>query len=223
MNFGNLRASFIIRSDDFKLNFLPNSVPVKFLQNLQSSRILTGCLILVSSLIIANAYLKNIGQTEQVWRSISDLAPGAVIDESDLKSTSVLLPQNRSSYISTKQIIVGAMVTRKITQNELIPIDSISEDRFALNFRDVPLAVEISDVPLDLRRGHIVDIYSIPNRETKSYKSIESVISQVTVAQVSDRANSLKAQVLVAIPIDQVESLLKHLADARILIVRSDP
>jgi hypothetical protein len=197
-------------------------VPVKFLQNLQSSRILTGCLILVSSLIIANTYLKNIGQTEQVWRSISDLAPGAVINESDLKSTSVLLPQNRSSYISTKQIIVGAMVTRKITQNELIPIDSISEDRFALNFRDVPLAVEISDVPLDLRRGQIVDIYSIPNRETKSYKSIELVISQVTVAQVSDRANSLKAQVLVTIPIDQVESLLKHLADARILIVRSD-
>ena len=38
----------------------------------------------------------------------------------------------------------------------------------------------------------------------------------------SDRNNSLKAQVLVAVPIEQVEIVLQHLVDARILIVRSD-
>ena len=199
-----------------------HSLPVKFLQNLQSSRILTGILFLICSLIIANTYLKNIYKTDQVWLAASDLSPGTVINESDLKATSVLLPQNRTSYVLTRQSIIGSLVTRKITQNELIPIGSISQDRFALNFRDVPLALEVSDVPLDLRRGQIIDIYSIPTRDTKTHKSLELIISDVSVVQVSDRNNSLKAQVIVAIPLEQVEQILKHLADARILIVRSD-
>jgi flagella basal body P-ring formation protein FlgA len=221
-NLVNRKNCSIIRSDDLNLSSLNHSVPVKILDYLRSSRILTGIILLVSSIVIANTFLKASGKVDYVWRTTTPLAPGSVISESDLKPAAVSMREQLSSYISTKQTIIGTMVVREVGENELLPINAISNDEFALKFRDVPLTLEITDIPLDLSRGQIVDIYSLPNRETKTFKNIEPVISQISVVQVSDRNNSLKAQVLVAVPIEHVEIVLQHLADARILIVRSD-
>jgi hypothetical protein len=144
-----------------------------------------------------------------------------LISQSDIKAVSVLLPQSAKNYLSAEAEIIGALVLTHISVGDLIPTSSITSTSQVLDQRFVPLTLELTDLPVDLIRGEIIDIYAIPNRDSKSIISPQLVAESISVSSVNERNNSGKVSVLVILKSDLVLPTLAMLADSRLIIVRS--
>lgn len=188
---------------------------------LKNSRITMGVSLFIISILCASLISKEANRTVMVWATQTDLAPGQVITENDITPVSVLLPQSAVNYLSSNAQIIGGTVVTKIYKRDLIPSAAISKSTEVIDEKLVPLTVEITDIPLELSRGSVIDIYGINKRDTKSITTPVLMASNVSVSQVLERSNSGIASVLVILKNDQVLPLLEVLADSRLFIVRS--
>jgi hypothetical protein len=75
---------------------------------------------------------------------------------------------------------------------------------------------------MDLKRGEVIDIYAIANRDSKIITQPQLVATDISVSAISERNNSGKASVLVILNNDQVLPTLQMLSDSRLIIVRSN-
>ena len=188
---------------------------------LKNSRITMGVSLFIISILCASLISKEANRTVMVWATQTDLAPGQVITENDITPVSVLLPQSAVNYLSSNAQIIGGTVVTKIYKGDLIPSAAISKSTEVIDEKLVPLTVEITDIPLELSRGSVIDIYGINKRDTKSITTPVLMASNVSVSQVLERSNSGIASVIVILKNDQVLPLLEVLADSRLFIVRS--
>jgi len=188
---------------------------------LKNSRITMGVSLFIISILCASLISKEANRTVMVWATQTDLAPGQVITENDITPVSVLLPQSAVNYLSSNAQIIGGTVVTKIYKGDLIPSAAISKSTEVIDEKLVPLTVEITDIPLELSRGSVIDIYGINKRDTKSITTPVLMANNVSVSQVLERSNSGIASVLVILKNDQVLPLLEVLADSRLFIVRS--
>jgi hypothetical protein len=156
-----------------------------------------------------------------VWASTGELAPGQIITESDLTPASVLLAQSAKNYLSSSAQIVGTTVLTKISAGDLIPVAAIANEVDAVNQRLVPLTIEISDLPIALSRGDVIDSYAIAKTNAKESITPTMLAASVSVEQVLERSNSGVVSVLVILENHQVISILNYLSDSRIIIVRN--
>jgi hypothetical protein len=194
---------------------------IKNLDLLKNSRLAMGLALLILAVSAGSLIAKEANRTVYVWASNGELAPGNTIAATDLKAVSVLLPESAKNYISANAQLVGAVVMHRIGSGDLIPVGSISVDTQKLAQRAVPLTVEITDLPADLQRGEVIDIYAIPNSGQKSISEPELITSAVTVAESSNKNNSGKALVVVNLPEDLVMRALTFISESRLIIVRS--
>jgi len=188
---------------------------------LKNSRITMGVSLFIISILCASLISKEANRTVMVWATQTDLAPGQVITENDITPVSALLPQSAVNYLSSNAQIIGGTVVTKIYKGDLIPSAAISKSTEVIDEKLVPLTVEITDIPLELSRGSVIDIYGINKRDTKSITTPVLMANNVSVSQVLERSNSGIASVLVILKNDQVIPLLEVLADSRLFIVRS--
>ena len=188
---------------------------------LKNSRITMGVSLFIISILCASLISKEANRTVMVWATQTDLAPGQVITENDITPVSALLPQSAVNYLSSNAQIIGGTVVTKIYKGDLIPSAAISKSVEVIDEKLVPLTVEITDIPLGLSRGSVIDIYGINKRDTKSITTPVLMASNISVSQVLERSNSGIASVLVILKNDQVLPLLEVLADSRLFIVRS--
>jgi hypothetical protein len=188
---------------------------------LKISRLTMGLALFIIALTAASLISKEANRTVLVWASTGELAPGQIITESDLTPASVLLAQSAKNYLSSAAQIVGTTVLTKISAGDLIPVSSIANEVDALNQRLVPLTIEISDLPIALSRGDVIDIYAIGKTNAKESIAPTMLATSVSVEQVLERSNSGVVSVLVILENDQVISILNYLADSRIIIVRN--
>jgi len=188
---------------------------------LKNSRITMGVSLFIISILCASLISKEANRTVMVWATQTDLAPGQVITENDITPVSALLPQSAVNYLSSNAQIIGGTVVTKIYKGDLIPSAAISKSTEVIDEKLVPLTVEITDIPLELSRGSVIDIYGINKRDTKSITTPVLMASNVSVSEVLERSNSGIASVLVILKNDQVLPLLEVLADSRLFIVRS--
>jgi len=188
---------------------------------LKNSRLAMGLALFIIALTAASLISKEANRTVLVWASIGELAPGQVIEQSDLTSTSVLLAQSAKNYLSTSAQIVGTTVLTKISAGDLIPVAAIASEVSAKNQRLVPLTIEISDLPIALSRGDVIDIYAIAKTNAKESISPTLLVSAVSVEQVLERSNSGVVSVLVILENEQVISTLNYLTDSRLILVRN--
>ena len=180
-----------------------------------------GLALLILALGAGSLIAKEANRTVYVWASATELAPGNIISADDLQQVSVLLPESAKSYISSTAQVVGAVVTHRIGVGELLPVSAISLEPNTLDQRAVPLTLELTDIPIGLTRGEVIDLYAVPNLTQKSITEPALIIEQITVAAVSDKNNSGKAVVVVNLPQSILLTALTHLSDSRLLIVRS--
>jgi hypothetical protein len=198
------------------------------LQLLKNSRLVTGLSLFIIALLAASLIAKEANRTVYVWASATELAPGNVITQSDIKATPVLLPESAKNYLSASAQIIGAVVKFRVAAGDLIPLAAITSTAEQLDLRAVPLTVESTDLPMGLTRGEVIDIYAIPtsnsiSNPTSNPRSIvESTLltERVSVSAVSERNNSGKASVVVSLPQPLITLILNHLADSRLIIVR---
>lgn len=188
---------------------------------LKNSRLAMGLALFVIAIGSGQLIAKEANRTVMVWATQGDLAPGQLITQSDIKAVSVLLPQSAKNYLSAKAEIIGALVLTHISTGDLIPTSAITSSSQVLDQRFVPLTLELTDLPVDLIRGEIVDIYAIPNRDSKTITSPQLVAESISVSAVNERNNSGKVSVLVILKSDLVMPTLAMLADSRFVIVRS--
>lgn len=195
---------------------------IRNLDILKNSRLAMGLALFIIAISTGSLIAKEANRTVYVWASNGELAPGNTIASTDLKAVSVLLPESAKNYISTNAQLVGAIVMHRIGTGDLIPVDAISIESQKLTQRAVPLTVEITDLPTDLQRGEIIDIYAIPNSSQKSITEPELITSGITVAEASSKNNSGKALVVVNLPEDLVMRTLTFISESRLIIVRSN-
>jgi len=188
---------------------------------LKNSRLAMGLALFIIALTAASLISKEANRTVLVWASTGELAPGQVIEQSDLTSTSVLLAQSAKNYLSTSAQIIGTTVLTKISAGDLIPVAAIANEVSANNNRLVPLTIEISDLPIALSRGDVIDIYAIAKTNAKESISPTLLVSAVSVEQVLERSNSGVVSVLVILENEQVISTLNYLTDSRLILVRN--
>jgi hypothetical protein len=188
---------------------------------LKNSRLALGFVLFIIALAAASLISKEANRTVLVWASSGDLAPGQIITESDLTPASVLLAQSAKNYLSASAQIVGTTVLTKISAGDLIPVAAIATGLNAENQRLVPLTIEISDLPIALSRGDVVDIYAIAKINAKASIPPTLLVSAVSVEQVLERSNSGVVSLLVILENEQVISTLNYLSDCRLIIVRN--
>ena len=188
---------------------------------LKNSRLAMGLALLIIALSAASLISKEANRTVLVWASIGDLAPGQVIMPTDITPASVLLAQTAKNYLSSSAQIVGTTVISKISAGDLIPVAAISTEVDSSDKRLVPLTVEITDLPIALVRGDVIDIYAIAKKDSNSIITPELLAAGVSVEQVLERSNSGSVSVLVILNNDQVLSALNLITDSRLVIVRS--
>jgi hypothetical protein len=188
---------------------------------LKNSRLAMGLALFIIALTAASLISKEANRTVLVWASTGELAPGQIIEQSDLTPASVLLAQSAKNYLSSSAQIVGTTVLTKISAGDLIPVAAIANEADANNQRLVPFTVDNSDLPIALSRGDVIDIYAIAKSNAKESISPTLLISAASVEQVLERSNSGVVSVLVILENDQVISTLNYLSDSRIIIVRN--
>jgi len=188
---------------------------------LKNSRLAMGLALFIIAVTAASLISKEANRTVLVWASTGELAPGQIIAQSDLTPASVLLAQSAKNYFSSSAQIVGTTVLTKISAGDLIPVAAITNELDANNQRLVPLTIEISDLPIALSRGDLIDIYAIAKTNAKESIAPTLLASAVSVEQVLERSNSGVVSVLVILENDQVISALNYLSDSRLIIVRN--
>jgi hypothetical protein len=187
----------------------------------RNSRLAMGFALFIIALTAANLISKEANRTVLVWATTGELAPGQIIQESDITPASVLLAQSAKNYLSASAEIVGTTVLTKISAGDLIPVAAIGVGDNPVNQRFVPLTIEISDLPISLVRGDLIDLYAISKSNPKEVNAPALLASAITVEQVLERNNSGVVSVLVILENEQVLPTLTFLTDSRLILVRT--
>lgn len=187
----------------------------------RNSRLAMGFALFIIALTAANLISKEANRTVLVWATTGELAPGQIIQESDITAASVLLAQSAKNYLSASAEIVGTTVLTKISAGDLIPVAAIGVGDNPINQRFVPLTIEISDLPISLVRGDLIDLYAISKSNAKEVIAPALLASAITVEQVLERNNSGVVSVLVILENEQVLPTLNFLTDSRLILVRT--
>jgi hypothetical protein len=195
---------------------------IKDLQLLKNSRLITGISLFIIAILAASLIAKEANRTVYVWASATELAPGNIITQADIKATPVLLPESAKNYLSTSAQIIGTVVKSRVAVGDLIPLAAIASTLDQLTLRAVPITIESTDLPMGLTRGEVIDIYAIPTSDPRSIGEATLLTERVSVSAVSERSNSGKASVVVSLPQSLVILILSHLADSRLIIVRGN-
>ena len=195
---------------------------IKDLQLLKNSRLITGISLFIIAILAASLIAKEANRTVYVWASATELAPGNIITQADIKATPVLLPESAKNYLSSSARIIGTVVKSRVAVGDLIPLAAIASTLDQLTLRAVPLTIESTDLPMGLTRGEVIDIYAIPTSDPRSIGEATLLTERVSVSAVSERNNSGKASVVVSLPQSLVILILSHLADSRLIIVRGN-
>ncbi len=195
---------------------------IKDLQLLKNSRLITGISLFIIAILAASLIAKEANRTVYVWASATELAPGNIITQADIKATPVLLPESAKNYLSASAQIIGTVVKSRVAVGDLIPLAAIASTLEQLTLRAVPLTIESTDLPMGLTRGEVIDIYAIPTSDPRSIGEATLLTERVSVSAVSERSNSGKASVVVSLSQSLVILILSHLADSRLIIVRGN-
>lgn len=187
----------------------------------RNSRLAMGLALFIVALTAASLISKEANRTVLVWASTGDLAPGQIVMQSDITPVSVLLAQSAKNYLSSSAEIVGTTVLTKISMGDLIPGSAIGAGSNFVNQRLFPLTVALSDIPISLARGDVIDLYALNASNAKELVAPVLLGSTISVEQVLERNNSGVVSVLVILENEEILPILNFLGDSRLIIVRT--
>ena len=187
----------------------------------KNSRLVLGLALFIIAITSASLITKEANRSVLVWASTGELAPGQIIEQSDVTTTSVLLAQSAKNYLSANAQIIGTTVLTNIASGDLIPAAALGAGIDSTNQRLLPITVEVSDLPIALSRGDVVDLYAIKKGNTQVEFNPALLAAGVSVDQVLERNNSGVVSVLVILNNDQILPILTYLAESRLILVRA--
>jgi hypothetical protein len=187
----------------------------------KNSRLVLGLALFIIAITSASLITKEANRSVLVWASTGELAPGQIIEQSDVATASVLLAQSAKNYLSANAEIIGTTVLTNIAGGDLIPAAALGAGIDSTNQRLLPITVEVSDLPIALSRGDVVDLYAVKKGNTQVEFNPALLATGVSVDQVLERNNSGVVSVLVILNNDQILPILTYVAESRLILVRT--
>ena len=187
----------------------------------KNSRLVLGLALFIIAITSASLITKEANRSVLVWASTGELAPGQIIEQSDVTTASVLLAQSAKNYLSANAQIIGTTVLTNIAGGDLIPAAALGAGIDSTNQRLLPITVEVSDLPIALSRGDVVDLYAVKKGNTQVEFNPALLATGVSVDQVLERNNSGVVSVLVILNNDQILPILTYIAESRLILVRT--
>ena len=181
--------------------------------------------LLVISLLAAIAITGKANQSVTVWAASSEIMPGDVISNSNIRAVKVFLPESINEYMSSRNVIHNGISNRRIASGELIPRRAVSVSFAGEATRSVPLRIARNDLPSDLTSGQVVDIYYLPQANLNSTKAVrtELISEAVLVESIDQKSKDMGGEIgiVLKIPEFEVMKLLAALNNSRVVVVRS--
>ena len=187
----------------------------------KNSRLVLGLALFIIAITSASLITKEANRSVLVWASTGELAPGQIIEQADVTTVSVLLAQSAKNYLSANAQIIGTTVLTNIAGGDLIPAAALGAGIDSTNQRLLPITVEVSDLPIALSRGDVVDLYAVKKGNTQVEFNPALLATGVSVDQVLERNNSGVVSVLVILNNDQILPILTYIAESRLILVRT--
>jgi Chaperone for flagella basal body P-ring formation len=190
-------------------------------------RFLAGLALIISSIFAALLIRASGERWTSVWSAAENLAPGAIIRESDISPTKIKFSSNPSTYLAASAPIIGSTVTRPIESGELIPSAALSSD-LDTSIRRVALSFSPSSLPFGLRTGELVDLYALPSEDValRATDRVESTSSMVIGSVGIDGIDSTKGEiggnvtVTFLVPEQLVYRVLNATINQRLIIIK---
>jgi hypothetical protein len=192
-------------------------------------RLFVGVTLIVASLISAYVISKSTSKMITVWSATNDLAPGEMIEKSDVAVTRVALVNKAEFYLDGKSPIVGSYVLRPIRASELIPAFALSEMPLADLYK-VPISLPSLRIPQGVSSGSVVDVYGVIRSSTSNLTSAQNLnptkklLTGVSVDATNMEANRLGGEtgLTLLVPTDEVYGFISSFSDYEFILVKSE-
>jgi hypothetical protein len=189
-------------------------------------RLLLGVALVLISVLVGARTLAAADTSQLVWSATHDLATGTVVTDGDLALERARLFDASSRYLAGDKPI-GYVVSRPISDHELVPVEALRAPGPQASRREVTVPVLAGHLPPDLQRGQQVDLYVTPDDKAVQRGHAAGprlVLEALTVADVV-RSGGLGASgqdqpVVLAVAADQVLAVVQALSEGRIDLVR---
>ncbi|MDN4474889.1 SAF domain-containing protein [Demequina sp. SYSU T00192] len=171
-------------------------------------RLVVGVLLIVVAVVGVAASLRAADRTSPVYAAAGALAPGTVLEESDLVVAHVRVGQG---YLAAPaDAPFGRVLTRAVGEGELVPASAVAARE---DFDGRPVAVTASSPVADgVEAGALVDVWVTPE-DGSSTRVGESL--PVSAVEREEGSFGLGGEtVYVVVPEDRVGALLDALATA---------
>ena len=192
-------------------------------------RLILGASLITASFFSAYLLANSNNRMVTVWSAVSDLAPGQIIQSSDITPTQVLIPENAEFYLSANSQLVGSYVVRPVGASELIPSYSLAEQS-KFNYKRVPISLARSRVPLGVTRGSVIDIYVTPKEqlggtfEISKKSKATALLTGVSVEGIDLEASKLGGDIglTILVPPLFVPDIVAAMAVSNFVVVRNN-
>lgn len=156
------------------------------------SRNFIAITLIVASFVSAYILSSLANRTALLWSARSPLTVGSKISPSDLVAQRVALPDGNSIYISADRDVMGFLMLRSVKVGELVPATSISEHGRNFQLNAVPIKVHLSDLPVDISVGEVVNIYHVGDSQlSKNIEPPSLVLSHTSILGINRKGENL--------------------------------
>ena len=190
-------------------------------------RLVLGVALIAGSLVSAHIISQSTTRMVKVWSAVNDLAPGEVIEESDITISRVSLSDSANMYLDGEQSIIGTSVVRAIKSAELIPTYSLAQDA-SLDLHVVPISVSSLRLPDGVNGGSVVDIYGIPRNSAAFAGNIDGknaaklLLADISVDSINRESSRLGGDIglSILVPVSQVGEFIKSYSEFEFVLVK---
>lgn len=202
---------------------IQNLSTIKFHLNF---RLIVGIILIATSFVSAFLISNSSNRMVTVWSATTDLAPGTIIDETNIEQAKVLLPSNIGLYLDGTNSILGAQVLRGVGAAELIPAYAISSE-VVMDLKQVPISIPISRMPFGAKNGDLVDVYALPTQNLVEISGAKTrpglVLSNIGIDGINLEASKLGGEIGVTllVPTSLVAKLVSVMGQSDFLLVKA--
>lgn len=178
-------------------------------------RLIIGIAIVVITAVAGFAFVSGASNTTSVYAATKSLAPGHVIDASDLVLTDVTLGKSSTAYLGAGGLSQGAVMTKAVGAGELIPVSAVGT---AKQVATTNVVVQL-ETPLsaDAVVGSFVDVWASMAAGQGVFGPPAVIISGAQIAHITEAtglaASNGGVRVELVVPQSKVAALLESQAN----------
>lgn len=193
-------------------------------------RILVGIVIVAVSVLLGVKVLASADDTVGVWALRKDLPAGTRVDAGEVERVQIRFDDREAAdrYLSADEPLPSdSVLQRAVGQGEMLPRNALAGADQALV--EVPVSVEVDEVPSTVEEGSVVDVWVTPQTATAADKLADAalVLDDVVVVRAPKGEDTLAPtgtrQIIVGVTADRAQKLgpaLGRTSSGRVVITK---